>query len=78
MAGVEERVKEFLKGYELRVTGSEPETCNLEPVNPLCFHCGAKLTDGNFALIDEAFVCLKCRPSHENKSGQASSESKAD
>ncbi len=55
MAGIEEKVKEFLEIWQMRKTGEIPGP---EPAR--CTDCGAMLEDGNFALVDGDLVCLSC------------------
>ena len=47
MTTVEERVKGFLEAWK-----------NIG--DPHCTECGEELVDGNFAMIEGKFVCLKC------------------
>ena len=55
MAGIEERVKEFLEIWEMRKAGEIPA-----PEDAKCTGCGVVLEDGNFALVDGDLVCLNC------------------
>jgi len=67
MGGVEDRVKEFLEAR--KNVGAILESPRAGRDLPLrvdsgsmcCAICCGALCDGNFAMIDGKFYCLKCR-----------------
>lgn len=62
MAGIEDRVKEFLETWERRKAAEIPST---EPAR--CRNCGVVLKDGKVALVDSGQICLNCMKSFQEK-----------
>ncbi len=62
MAGVNERVRDFLETWQKRKAGEIPSP---EPTR--CTGCGVVLEDGNFALVDGGLVCLNCMKGLQEK-----------
>jgi hypothetical protein len=61
MSGVQDRVKGFLETWQIIGNqGCHSEAIAEESLN--CHCCGAKPSDGNFAVIDGKLYCLKCKP----------------
>lgn len=62
MAGIDDRVKEFLRSWE------KIQESDLLSAGPLrCVVCDRELEDGGFALLDGDPVCHKCREKLKEK-----------
>ncbi len=64
MAGIEERVRDFLEAWQRKKQADEF----------LCSDCGDKLEDGNFAVIDGDMICLSCMKVRINGLSERSGE----
>jgi len=62
MAGIEERVRNFLETWRKLKAGEIPD-----PESATCTECGTALGDGNFALVDGDLVCLSCKKGLQEK-----------